>query len=292
MTKIGSIEAGGTKFVLAVGNEANHILKITQIPTTSPQETLEKTIAFFHENPVDALGIGSFGPIDIDPKSLTYGYITTTPKPKWANTDLLGTLKKALKIPMSFTTDVNASAYGEVVVTNRQSLVYFTIGTGIGGGAVQDGTFIGGFSHQEMGHQYVKRHPKDLNFAGSCPFHGDCLEGVASGPSIEARTGIRGEYLPEDHEVWDIQAYYIAQIAVNTTLAFAPERIVFGGGVMAQEHMITRVRKQFKQLLNGYVKIPCQTEDYLVRPSIPDNGSATIGNFALAQKELLKVLND
>lgn len=283
--KLGSIEAGGTKFVLAIGDENFNILKSEQIPTTTPAETIARTIEFFKANPVDALGIGSFGPIDINPESSTYGFITTTPKPNWANTDLLGELKVALNIPMSFTTDVNASAYGEMMVTGNQSLVYFTIGTGIGGGAVQNGEFIGGFSHAEMGHQFVKRHPKDLDFAGVCPFHGDCLEGVAAGPSIEARTGIRGELLPENHEIWDIQAYYIAQLAVNTTLTFAPEKIVFGGGVMAQEHMIKRVHKQFSELLNGYVHVPYDLKDYLVTPSVPHNGSATIGNFALAQNK-------
>ena len=226
----GSIEAGGTKFVLAIGDEQFNILKTNQIPTTSLEETITRTIEFFKENPVKSLAV--IEPIDIKPESATYGYITTTPKAGWANVDLLGKLKAALDIPMVFTTDVNSSDYGEMIVTGGKSLVYFTIGTGIGGGAVQDGKFIGGFSHAEMGHQYVKRHPDDLNFAGVCPFHGDCLEGVAAGPSLEARLGIRGEDIPADSKVWDIQAFYIAQIAVNTTLALAPEKIVFGGGVM------------------------------------------------------------
>lgn len=283
MTKYyGSVEAGGTKFVLAIGDEAFNIIKSIQIPTTTPKETLEKVLQFFKENEVTALSVGSFGPIDINPASPTYGYITTTPKAGWAQTDLLGPLKQALGIPVAFTTDVNSSAYGEMVVTGGKSLVYYTIGTGIGGGAVQDGKFLGGTSHAEMGHQYVKRHPKDLDFAGVCPFHGDCLEGVAAGPSLEARTGIRGENIPQNDEVWDIQAFYIAQIAVNTTLALAPEKIVFGGGVMAQEHMIKRVRQQFEEQLAGYVSLPCDITDYLVTPSVPNNGSATMGNFALA----------
>ena len=282
-TLFGSVEAGGTKFVLAVGNENLEILKREQIPTTTPEETIAGVIKFFTENPVAALGIGSFGPIDIKPDSPTYGYITTTPKPGWANVDLLGQIKAALGIPVAFTTDVNASAYGEMIVTGEKSLVYYTIGTGIGGGAVQDGKFIGGFSHAEMGHQFVKRHPDDLDFKGVCPFHGDCLEGVAAGPSLEARTGIRGENLPLDHPVWDIQAFYIAQCAVNATLALAPEKIVFGGGVMAQEHMLKRVHEQFVKQLNGYVKIPCSVEDYIVTPSVPENGSATVGDFALAK---------
>lgn len=285
MTKqYGSIEAGGTKFVLAVGDKDFNIIQSQQIPTRTPDETIRSVISFFKENPVSALSIGSFGPIDINPKSSTYGYITSTPKQGWANVDLLGKIQAELQIPIAFTTDVNSSAYGEMVATGGQSLVYYTIGTGIGGGAVQDGKFIGGISHAEMGHQYVKRHQADADFAGVCPFHGDCLEGLASGPALEARTGTRGEDIPQNSEIWDIQAFYIAQIAVNTTLAFAPEKIVFGGGVMAQEHMIERVRSQFVEQLADYVKIPCQIEDYLVTPSIPNNGSATIGNFALASE--------
>ena len=285
MTKhYGSIEAGGTKFVLAIGDEHFNILKTNQIPTTTPEETISKTIEFFKENTVSSLSVGSFGPIDIKPESPTYGYITTTPKAGWANVDLLGKLKGELDIPMVFTTDVNSSAYGEMIVTGGKSLVYFTIGTGIGGGAVQDGKFIGGFSHAEMGNQYVKRHPDDLDFTGVCPFHGDCLEGVAAGPSLEARLGIRGEDIPTDSKVWEIQAFYIAQIAVNTTLALAPEKIVFGGGVMTQTHMIERVHKEFTKLMAGYVHVPYLLTDYIMTLSVANNGSATVGNFALAKE--------
>lgn len=284
MKTYGSIEAGGTKFVLAVGDENNKILKSTQIKTTLPDETIKKTLSFFKENPVDALGIGSFGPIDITPDSPTYGYITSTPKKGWTNYNLLAEIQKALNIPINFTTDVNASAYGEMILTGEKSLVYLTIGTGIGGGAVQNGQFIGGFSHAEMGHQWVKRHPDDLDFKGICPYHNDCLEGVAAGPSIEARTGIRGEDLPDDHPVWEIQAYYIAQIAMNTTLSFAPDQIIFGGGVMGKLGMLKKVQQNFITLLNGYVRIPKTVENYLVLPHIQNNASATIGNFELAKR--------
>jgi fructokinase len=186
---------------------------------------------------------------------------------------------------MFFTTDVNSSAFGEQLLDpSLKSLVYFTIGTGIGAGAIQDGEFIGGISHAEMGHMFVKRHPEDLAFAGVCPYHGDCLEGVAAGPSLEARTGVRGENIRLDSHVWDIQAYYIAQAAVTTTLTLRPEKIIFGGGVMAQEHMMQRVRKQFAELLNDYVSVP-ELSAYLQVPSIANNASATVGNFALAKRE-------
>jgi fructokinase len=251
--KFGSIEAGGTKFVLAVGNEDLGVLIKETIPTTTPEETLQKTIAFFRENHVHALGIGSFGPIDGQVGSPTYGYITTTPKAGWWNTDLLGALQAALKIPMTFTTDVNASADGELMVTGAENLVYYTIGTGIGAGAVQDGEFVGGVSHAEMGHIFVKKHPADGDFKGVCPFHGDCLEGLASGPALEARTGVKGEEIPADSEIWDIEAYYLTQVAVNATLTLRPAKIVFGGGVAAHAGLIEKVREAFRAQLNGYV---------------------------------------
>lgn len=287
MTKLfGSIEAGGTKFVCAVGNEDYMILESATFPTEKPEETLQNVVDYFKTFGDDlvALAVGSFGPIDIIPTSKTYGFVTTTPKPHWANFDMIGFLKAHLSIPMYFTTDVNSSAYGEQLLDpSLKSLVYFTIGTGIGAGAIQDGEFIGGISHAEMGHMFVKRHPSDMAFSGSCPYHGDCLEGVAAGPSLEARTGIRGENIDLDSEVWDIQAYYIAQAAVSATLTLRPEKIIFGGGVMAQTHMMARVRKQFTDLLNGYVAVP-DLVDYLQVPSIENNASATVGNFALAKR--------
>ena len=282
---LGNIEAGGTKFVCSVGNEKFEVKNSITFPTTTPRDTLQQAVDYFKQYDVVAIGIGSFGPIDIIRESKTYGYITTTPKAHWSNTDVIGYLKSQLDVPMYFTTDVNSSAYGELIAQKIQNLVYFTIGTGIGAAAIQQGQFIGGISHAEMGHQFVKRHPKDLEFKGICPFHGDCLEGVASGPSLKARTGISGENISLDSEVWDIQAYYIAQAAISATLTLAPSKIIFGGGVMAQEHMIARVRTHFKALLNDYVMTP-PLEDYLQLTSIADNGSATLGNFALALKEL------
>ncbi|GHU43377.1 fructokinase [Bacilli bacterium] len=282
---LGSIEAGGTKFVCSVGDEKFEVQNSISFPTTTPRETLQQAIDYFKQYDVAAIGVGSFGPIDMIRESKTYGYMTTTPKPHWSNTDVMGFLKSQLAVPMYFTTDVNASAYGELIAQGIQNLVYFTIGTGIGAAAIQQGQFIGGISHAEMGHQFVKRHPKDLAFKGNCPFHGDCLEGVASGPSLKARTGISGEDIAWDSEVWDIQAYYIAQAAISATLTLAPSKLIFGGGVMAQEHMMTRVRTHFKALLNGYVMTP-PLEDYLQVTSIANNGAATLGNFALALKEL------
>ena len=282
MTKLyGSLEAGGTKFVCAVGDERFEVVEKTQFPTTTPIETLDKTIEFFSRfDNLAGLAVGSFGPIDIDPNSKTYGFITTTPKPHWANVDIVGALRRALNVPIYFTTDVNSSAYGEVVARNNaggriENLVYYTIGTGIGAGAIQRGEFVGGTGHPEMGHYYVAKHPMDVEkeFNGVCPFHNGCLEGLAAGPSLEARTGVRGENIKLNSSVWDIQA----------TVTFRPDVIVFGGGVMAQQHMLDRVREKFTVLLNGYLPVP-DVRDYIVTPAVAGNGSATLGNFVLAKE--------
>ncbi|MSU86079.1 fructokinase ScrK [Streptococcus dysgalactiae] len=283
----GSIEAGGTKFVCAVGDEEFTVVDKTQFPTTTPEETIAQTIAYFKTFEADLAGIaiGSFGPIDIDPSSETYGYITTTPKPGWANVDLLGQLSTAFEIPFDVTTDVNSSAYGEALARpGAESLVYYTIGTGIGAGAIQKGEFVGGLGHTEAGHTYVMAHPEDVEhgFLGVCPFHKGCLEGMASGPSLEARTGTRGELIEQDASVWDVQAFYIAQAALQATMLYRPQVIVFGGGVMAQDHMVMRVHEKFKTLLNDYLPVP-DLADYIVTPAVADNGSATLGNFALAK---------
>lgn len=271
-----------------MGDEDFNIIEKVQFPTTTPYETVDKTVAFFKRFEADlaAVAIGSFGPIDIDPNSETYGFITDTPKPHWSNVDLVGLISKDFKIPFYFTTDVNSSAYGETLVRpGVKSLVYYTIGTGIGAGAIQNGEFIGGIGHTEMGHTYMAKHPQDVakEFNGVCPFHNGCLEGLAAGPSLEARTGIRGEKIEKNSTVWDVQAYYIAQAAIQATMMFRPEVIVFGGGVMGQEHMLNRVREKFTGLLNAYLPVP-DVRDYIVTPAVADNGSATLGNFALAKK--------
>lgn len=285
MAIYGSIEAGGTKFVCAVSDEGLNILERVSFPTTTPEETMPLVIDFFkqYEATLKAIGIGSFGPIDINKKSETYGFITSTPKLAWQNYDVLGEMKKHFDLPMAFTTDVNAAAYGEYKLGNgkgKESVVYYTIGTGVGGGAIQQGHFIEGFSHPEMGHTLVQPHPDD-NFEGVCPFHGNCLEGMAAGPSIEKRFGVKGQDLPEDHPFWHIEATYIAQCAYNTTLMMSPEVIIFGGGVMHQQHMVDKVHAAFEELMNGYVKYP-NVADYIVTPALGDN-AGTLGCLSLAK---------
>lgn len=281
----GSVEAGGTKFVCAVGNEDLEIIDMIEFPTTTPAETIQKTIDYFQQfqGQLKSLSVGSFGPIELRLDSPKYGYITSTPKPGWADTDLLGPLKAALELPIIFTTDVNSAAYGEIELRkNIHSLVYYTVGTGIGGGVILNGQEIGSMGHTELGHMYLRKHANDTTFDGVCPFHQGCAEGLSSGPSILARYNLEGKTLPEDHEVWDILAYYYAQLAVNATLAYRPQVIVFGGGVFGQTHLIQRVRKQFNLLLNHYVETPT-LEEYIVTPIAPNNTSATIGNFVLGK---------
>jgi fructokinase len=285
----GSIEAGGTKFVCAIGDEEMTIIERVSFPTTTPDETMALVIDFFkkYEDQLVGIGIGSFGPIDIHRDSATYGYITSTPKLAWQNFDFVGTMKQAFNLPIAWTTDVNAAAYGEYVFGKGKglsSVVYYTIGTGVGGGALQDGRFVEGFSHPEMGHMLVVPHPDD-SFKGSCPFHGNCLEGMAAGPAIEKRLGKKGQDLSEDEPFWNIEAEYIAQCAYNTTLMLSPDVIIFGGGVMKQRHMVEKVHQAFERLVNGYVKTPA-VADYIVTPDLEDN-AGTLGCLALARDAVL-----
>lgn len=287
---VGSIEAGGTKFVCAVGNEDYQIKDQLQIPTTTPDETLKKTVEYFQRFEVEAIGIASFGPIEIRKSSSKYGFITKTPKAGWEDTDFVGFLKQYLDIPIFFTTDVNGSAYGEYVMSllsneKIDSLVYYTIGTGVGGGAIVNGQLLGSVGHPEMGHVMLKKHPDDMNFAGVCPFHGDCLEGLVSGPTFEARMNKPGKEVPLSAHVWDIMSYYVAQAALQATLILRPDKIIFGGGVTS-ENFLVKVRRDFSKLLNDYVEIP-KLENYITMPEIKNNGSATVGDFALAM-DLLK----
>ncbi|WEV39031.1 ROK family protein [Lactobacillus sp. ESL0680] len=287
---LGSIEAGGTKFVCAVGNENYQVKDTITFPTTTPQETLQKASDYFKQFPITAISIASFGPIEIRQTAANYGYITTTPKLGWQNTDFVGFIKQQVNVPIFFTTDVNGSAYGEYVMSllsneDIDSLVYYTIGTGVGGGAIIDGKLVGSLGHPEMGHVLLKRHPDDLNFKGVCPYHQDCLEGLVSGPTFEARLGKAGKDVPLTDHVWDIMSYYVAQAVLQVTLILRPDKVVFGGGVTS-EAFLQKVRRDFAKMLNGYVEVP-DLARYIVMPAIADNGSATVGNFALA-KRLLK----
>lgn len=286
--RFGSIEAGGTKFVCAVGNEQFEILETSIFPTNEPMETMKQVKEFFSQYPVDALSIGTFGPVDIAPSSSTYGEILASPKKAWQGFNFIQAVKEWFSGSVFLTTDVNSSAYGEYAMGGAKedaSCVYVTVGTGIGAGVIQNDQFVGGTTHLEIGHGFVHRHEADLDFSGVCPYHGgSCFEGVAAGPSIEKRTGICGEKLSQDHPVWTIEAYYLAQLAYNLRVNFAPAKIIFGGGVI-NEGLMELVRGQFEAINAGYVTVP-DLNAFIVASTFQDNASATIGNFALAQKVL------
>ena len=286
---VGSIEAGGTKFILAVQDvETGETVGTDRIPTTAADETLKKSAEFFKKHPVDALGIGTFGPIDINPNSHTFGYILDTPKRGWSGTNVKGFFEKELGIPVIMTTDVNASCYGEYIARGKddtKSYFYVTIGTGVGAGIVQGGKFLGLNNHPEMGHMLIKRYPGD-NYEGKCPFHGaDCVEGMAAGPSLEGRTGIPGEKLSRDNEVFTYVAYYVAQMLFNVYMSARPDVMVVGGSVLNEDDLV-KVRKYFDKFNNNYVATP-DLDELIVRPAVANNGSATLGDFELA-KTLLK----
>lgn len=290
---LGGLEGGGTKFVCAVGTGPGDIRAEIRFPTTTPEETLARAIAFFREHAPQAIGIASFGPLDLDPTSPTYGCVTATPKPGWAGTDLLGAFRHAFDLPLAFELDVNAAAFGEYiwVPQNRRldSLVYYTIGTGIGAGVIVNGQIVHGLTHPEAGHIRLPHDRARDPFPGTCPFHGDCFEGLASGPALAARWGQSGDLLPADHPAWELEADYIAAALVNTILLLSPRRIVLGGGVMQRTHLFPLIRQRVKALLNDYVASPVfegDLSDYIVPPAL-GNRSGVLGALAMAQKLIL-----
>jgi fructokinase len=278
----GAIEAGGTKFVCAVGNETGEIVERLTIPTMTPDETMPQVIDFFRQYELKTIGIGSFGPVDLNIQSPRYGSITTTPKLAWRNYPLRKVIKDAFSVPVGFQTDVNAAALGELhfgAAKGLDSCLYLTVGTGIGGGAVVNGKVVQGLSHPEMGHIYIRRHPNDP-YEGKCPFHRDCLEGLAAGPAIEERWGKKGQELEGQKEVWEIEAYYLAQALAQYILILSPQKIILGGGVMKQTQLFPLIRQNVQDLLNGYVELP-DLESYIVPPGLGDNAGIT-GALVLA----------
>lgn len=283
---LGAIEAGGTKFVCAVGDHLGKIHERVEIPTTVPEATLKDVIAFFQKYEIKSIGIGSFGPIDVNLESPTYGYITSTPKTAWKNYPLVQTIKESLGVPVGFNTDVNAAALGEATLGAAQDLdscLYITVGTGIGAGALVQGKLLQGLSHPEMGHILVRRHPDD-HYEGTCPYHKDCLEGLAAGPGIEARWGEKGDKLSTHNEVWDLEGYYIAQALMQYILILSPKKIILGGGVMKQKQVFSYINKHLTELVNEYVYLP-ELSDYIVSPGLGDNAGIT-GSLLLAHEAL------
>jgi fructokinase len=287
----GAVEAGGTKFVCAIGSGPEDVRAEIRFPTTTPGETLGRMVAFFEEQisrhgPLRAIGVGSFGPVDPHPHSPTFGAITTTPKPGWAHTDIVGPLRRAFGLPIGFTTDVNGAILGEArwgAAAGLEVAVYYTIGTGIGGGLCVNGQVVHGLLHPEMGHVRLAHDRARDPFPGACPYHGDCFEGLAAGPALEKRWGARAETFAPDHPAWALEAHYIAQALAGTICTLSPQRIILGGGVMDQAHLFPLIRSEVVHLLNGYIQHPAITEhidDYIVPPGLGSR-AGLLGALAL-----------
>jgi fructokinase len=271
-----AIEAGGTKFVCAIGDSTGRILDQTRIETRAPSLTLTDVLAYFAAaerkfGRLNALGVGAFGPVDLRPSSATFGFITSTPKPGWRNTDLAGVLRRGLNRPVYIDTDVNAAALGELrwgAGQGLESLVYVTVGTGIGMGAVHHGRAVHGLMHPEIGHIFVRRHSLDQDFAGVCPFHGDCLEGLACGPAIVARIGHPLDEAAPAEPIWAIEADYLGQLCATLVLSHSPERILMGGGVM-REQLYAPVQARMLFWLNDYIQVDeIKSAGYISAPGL------------------------
>lgn len=290
MARYGSIEGGGTKFVCAVGTGPGDLARAITVPTTTPNETLGRAVEFFTEHgPLDAIGIAMFGPLALDPTTPDYGHVRKTPKPGWSGADVVGVFAEALGIPIGFDTDVNGAALGEGrwgAGRGVDTFVYVTVGTGIGGGGIVAGKPIHGLIHPEMGHLRIPREPHDP-FPGRCPFHGDCLEGLASGPAIEERWGRRAEDLGSDAEAAvDIEAFSLGHAMANLVLTLSPERIILGGGVMHLPGLLEATRLRMLESLGGYVDSPAlegAAEGFVVAPELGDR-SGIAGGFVLANR--------
>lgn len=289
----GAIEAGGTKFICLIANSPEHILAECRIQTTQPEDTLLLVRDFFSSKrdelkiDLESIGLGCFGPLDLNQDSNHYGSITSTPKPGWQGINIPEYLSGLLNIPVFIETDVNAAALGEKTWGNGvglRDLVYLTIGTGIGGSAIVDGKPLHGMLHTEMGHIFLKH---DLNldpFRGICPFHHDCFEGLASGPAIEERWGKPGKELPSNHPAWNLETNYIAQALQSVVLLLSPNRIILGGGVMQQKHLFPKIRSELSRLLNGYIQtkeLLSGLETYIVPPKLGQR-AGVLGALSLA----------
>jgi fructokinase len=279
---LGGVEAGGAKFVCAIGSGPDDLVRAT-IPTTTPAETLARVIEFFHSQArsIAALGVASFGPVDLEPGSPTFGFITSTPKPEWSNVDICGVLRRALGGPIAFETDVNAAALAEArwgAAQGLNNILYITVGTGIGGGALVDGLPLHGLVHPEMGHILIPQNRDEDPFPGACPFHGNCLEGLASGHAMERRWGVKAQFLEPDHPAWRLEAHYLGLALANLVCVLSPRRIVIGGGVMHNLDLFPMIRENLREALNGYVQAPD------VVPPLLGDDAGVLGAIALAER--------
>lgn len=291
MRRIGALEAGGTKMVLGIFNEAGTELERLTLPTQTPDVTVPPMRAFFETHRVDALGVGSFGPLELNPAAPHYGSITSTPKLAWRDYPLLTALRGDRAIPCAIDTDVNAAVLAEAergAAKGLTDVVYITVGTGVGGGVLSGGKLVHGLLHPEVGHMLLRPHPDDPNPRGVCPYHDGCLEGLAAGPAIGARVSGDAKYLPDDHATFLIEAEYLAQMCVNLIVTLSPQRIILGGGVMQRQALFALVRARVLTLLNGYVQSPAllaHIDEMIVPPALfPISG--LVGAYLLGLRAL------
>ncbi len=287
----GALEAGGTKMVCAIGDETGKIYEQISIPTLKPEETMPAIIEYFKGKEIEALGVAAFGPVDVNKKSDTYGHILDTPKIPWRYYDILGSIQKEINVPIGLDTDVNGSCLGEMTfgcAKGLDSVIYITIGTGIGAGISVNGKLLHGMLHPEAGHIMLQQHPKD-EYKGKCPYHGTCFEGLAAGPAIEERWGKKAIELGDVDEVWELEAHYIAEALINYILVLSPQKIILGGGVCHQEQIFPLVRKKVLELMNGYIntKELKDIDNYIVPASLNDN-QGIMGCIQLAKLALEK----
>ncbi len=288
----GGIETGGTKFVCAIGTTPDNLIK-TRFATTSPDESIGKATDFFKSNSrqkqLTAIGIASFGPLDLDKNSPTYGYITNTPKDSWSNINIVQKIRGQLDVPVSIDTDVNGAALGEQVwgaARGLDTFIYLTVGTGFGGGGMVNGRLMHGLLHPEMGHIRIPHDWQKDPYTGCCPYHGDCLEGLASGKAMELRWGQSPEKLPSDHPAWELEATYLALAVNNFVCTVSPQRIVIGGGLMKNPGLMPAVRRKVVDNLNGYIRSEAIMKDidrYIVAPALGDL-AGVIGAIELAKR--------
>jgi len=291
MKVFGGIEVGGTKIVCVIASGPDDIHDEVVVSTTTPEETLPRVLDFFSSGVpgalLSAVGIGTFGPLDLNPSSSTYGYITSTTKPGWSQVDIAGEVQRALGVPVVLDTDVKAAAVGEGTWGAAKGLddfIYLTIGTGIGGGGVFGGKPMHGMIHPEMGHIRIPHDIKKDPYKGYCPFHGDCFEGLASGQAMQERWGQKAEMLPPDHEAWELETHYIALALQSYICTLSPRLIILGGGVMRQSHLFPLIRAKVRLFLGGYVRSPLvldDTEEYILPPAL-GNRAGVLGALSLA----------
>ena len=290
--RIGALEAGGTKMVCAIGDENGRIEEQRSIPTRTPEETMPELIAYFQKKNIEVLGVAAFGPVGVNPDAPKYGWILDTSKLAWRQYPLLEKLQTALSVPIGLDTDVNGSCLGEMTygaAKGLKNVIYITVGTGIGAGIAVDGKLIHGMLHPEAGHILIAPQAGDEEHC-ICPYHTQCLEGLAAGPSIEKRWGKKATELADRAEVWELESEYLAQAIVNYIMLVSPQRIIMGGGVMHQQQLFPLIRRKVSEKVNGYIQTPelKDMEHYIVPASLKDNqgimGCLRLGELAYQSK--------